>query len=274
MKKTVIYFLTIFLLLVLFIYKFNNNDENFIPVLMYHNVDENIDFKKITYSMKADRFEKHMRILKKKGYNTITTTELNEYIYENKPLPKKSILLTFDDAKTNNYHYVYPLLKELDMKGTIFCIAHTANDHKDEEYMNWDMLKEIYDSSVMDIQSHTYDFHHKVDKTPALFIKKYKESNKDYKDRVLNDFKVSKELIEENIGTEVVALAYPYGNYSSEIDELAKEAGYKQTYTTDIGVMKKSDSPYLIKRLNVDGLCSDKRLILEIKFLELLARFS
>lgn len=272
--KRIYIFIFITILLVLFIYRFSKNDDTFIPVLMYHNVDENIDFKKITYSIKSEKFEKHMRILKKKGYNTITTTELNDHIYENKPLPKKPILLTFDDGKTNNYQYVYPLLKDLGMKGTIFCIVHTAQDHENEEYMDWKKLREMHDASIMDIQSHTYDLHHKVDKTPAIFTKKYKENNSDYKDRVINDFKISKELIEKNIGNKVVALAYPYGKYNSEVEELAKEIGYKQTFTTDIGLMRRSDSPYLIKRLNVDGLCSDKRLIIEIKLLELLARLS
>ena len=51
----------------------------------------------------------------------------------------------------------------------------------------------------------------------------------------------------------------------------AKEAGYKHTYTTNLGSMKKSDSPYLIKRINVDGLCSEKRLLIEIEFFKLLA---
>lgn len=273
-KKFALFILTIisiFSMFSIFNYKQNKRDDTFIPVLMYHNLDINPKFKKITYTIKPKRFEKHMKALKKNGYNTITATELNDYIYNNKELPKKPILLTFDDGKTNNYEYAYPILKKLDMKGTMFAIAHTAEENKNKEYLDWNRLKEMHDEGVMDIQSHTYNLHYKIDNKPMIFNKLDSESEEDYEKRILNDFKLSKELIEKNIGNKIVSLAYPFGGYNKNIEEIAKQAGYDQIYTTDIGVMKKSDSPYSIKRINIDGLCSANRLLIEIKLLKILS---
>lgn len=272
-KKISIFILIIistFSLFSIFKYKQNEKNDIFIPVLMYHNLDQNPDFKKITYTIKPHLFEKHMKALKKSGYSTITATELNDYIYNNATLPRNPILLTFDDGKTNNYEYVYPVLKNLDMKGTMFAIVHKADRHRDEEYLDWNRLKEMNDSGVIDIQSHTYNLHYKIDNKPMIFNKTAKESDEDYKKRILADFKLSKKLIEKNIGNKVVSLAYPYGGYNEDIEKISKQAGYKQTYTTDVGVMKKSDSPYSIKRINIDGLCSEKRLIIEIELLKIL----
>lgn len=274
-KKPLIFFLTIISLFSIVTFsvfrKYNANQESdiFVPVLMYHNLDLNPKFKKITYTIKPELFEKHMIALKKQGYSTITITELNDFFYNDKPLPKKPILITFDDGKTNNYHYAYPILKKLNMKGNMFVIAHTNEDHKNEEYLDWYKLKQMYDDSVMDIQSHTYDLHHKVNNTPAILKKNNEESEEDYEKRIFKDLVLSKELIEKNIGNQVSSLAYPYGGYNSDIELIAKQAGYKQTYTTDIGIMKKSDSPYLIKRINIDGLCSKRRLLLEIWLLKI-----
>lgn len=268
-KKIFISLLIIVSLGVSLTYRENDKKDNFIPSLMYHNLDESPDPKKITYTMKPDRFEKHMLALKKDGYTTITTLELDDYIYRNKPLPKKPILITLDDGKTNNYTYAYPILKKLEMKATMFAIVHTTQDHKDEDYLDWERLKEMQDSSFIDIQSHTYDLHHKFNKQALIFNKGKVEDEKVYKQRILDDLVLSKNLIEKNLGTQVNALAYPYGEYNKETEKLAKLAGYTQTYTTDLGVMKKSDSPYLIKRINVDGLCSEKRLLAEIKILKI-----
>lgn len=269
-KKSLLVILSIVLIFVIYKYKQNENRDIFIPVLMYHNIDTNPDFKKITYTMKPARFEKHMIALKKSGYNTITATELNEYISNNIDLPKKPILLTFDDGKTNNYEYAYPVLKRLDMKATMFAIVHTAEDNKNKAYLDWDRLKEMHDEGVMDIQSHTYDLHHKSDDRPVIFKEIEEQSEDDYKDRILNDFNLSRELIEKNLGNRAIALAYPYGEYNDYVEDLAKQAGYEQTYTTDLGVMKRSDSPYLIKRINIDGLCSERRLLIEIDLFKLL----
>ncbi|AFS78754.1 polysaccharide deacetylase [Gottschalkia acidurici 9a] len=266
-------FIVIFALLLAFItYKYKQNKKNdiYIPVLMYHNIEPNPEFKKITYTIKPELFESHMKALKEKGYNTITVTELNDFIKNKKELPKKPILITLDDGKTNNYEYAYPVLKKLNMKGNMFVITHTAEEHKNEQYLDWNRLKEMYDSGVMDIQGHTYNLHHKIDNDPVIFNKLYRESEDEYKERILNDFKLSKQLIEDNIGNKVISLAYPYGEYDDEIEEIAKQAGYQQTYSTDTGIMSKKDSPYLVKRINIDGLCSTRRLIFEIEALKIL----
>lgn len=269
--KSFLFIFSITSIFAIYKYKQNENQDIFIPVLMYHNLDTNPDFKKITYTIKPDRFEKHMIALKRSGYNTITATQLNEYIYNNKALPKKPILITFDDGKANNYEYAYPMLKKMNMKATMFAIVHTAEDNKNKEYLDWDKLKEMHDDGVIDIQSHTYNLHHKIEGRPVIFKATDDKSEDDYKERILSDFRISKELIEKNIGNKVISIAYPYGEYDNCVEELARQAGYKQTYTTNIGVMKKTDSPYLIKRINIDGLCSERRLLLEIILFKILS---
>ena len=249
-------------------YKTNEKNDIFIPVLMYHNLNPRPDFKKITYTIKPEMFSQHMNTLKNSGYNTITISELNEFLSNNVPLPKKPIIITFDDGKTNNYDFAYPILKDLDMKGNIFVIVHAIEDDKNKEYLDWTRLKEMHDESVMDIQSHTYDLHHKIDNKSVIFKHMDGESKEDYQDKIMKDFRLSKQLIEMNVGNKVIALAYPYGGCDKDIDEIAKQSGYLQLYTTNTGMMKKSNSPCSIKRLNVDGLCSKNRLLFEIFLLK------
>ncbi|KNF10164.1 polysaccharide deacetylase [Gottschalkia purinilytica] len=253
-----------------FKYREKNKEGQYIPVLMYHNVLPNPDKAKINYSMKPELFEKHMRILKERGYNTVTVTELYDYFYNKRSLPSNPILITLDDGKMNNYDYAYPIFKKLNMKGSMFVIGHTLKEKGNGEYLTWDKIREMNKSGLIDIQSHTFDLHHLIDREYAIFHKNPNENDEDYRKRIIEDFKSSKKLIENNTKKEVVGLAYPYGKYNENIEKMAKAAGYKLTFSTKLGVLDKQGSPYSINRINIDGRCSTTRLLIEIKFFKIL----
>ena len=42
-------------------------------------------------------------------------------------LPDKPIVITFDDGYVDNYTYALPILKEYNMKATLFMISDAAN---------------------------------------------------------------------------------------------------------------------------------------------------
>ena len=94
-----------------------------ISVLMYHHVLENDG----TIAISQKNFEAQMKMLAKGGYTTITPDELLAYKQGKITLPKKSVLITFDDGWRNNYIYAYPILKKYGLKATIFLITSWMN---------------------------------------------------------------------------------------------------------------------------------------------------
>ena len=66
-----------------------------LPVLMYHNISDGFcDGLNIS----ADKLELQLMYLKEKGYQTITLKQLSELGRNGGRLPKKTVILTFDDA--------------------------------------------------------------------------------------------------------------------------------------------------------------------------------
>src|SRR3989344_7467110 len=72
-----------------------------VPIMMYHNVNYS---KQLTgYNANPQNFEKHMQFLKQHGYKVISLEQLVNIIKEKKPLPRKSVVITFDDGYQDNY---------------------------------------------------------------------------------------------------------------------------------------------------------------------------
>ena len=88
-----------------------------IPILMYHSIayEKGNDAR-----IPIEKFREQMKFLKDNGYNTLTLTELSDLFTKNIPVPKKSVVLTFDDGYVDNYTNALPILKEFGIKATVF----------------------------------------------------------------------------------------------------------------------------------------------------------
>jgi peptidoglycan/xylan/chitin deacetylase (PgdA/CDA1 family) len=61
----------------------------------------------------------------------------------------------------------------------------------------------------------------------------------------------SRETIRRETTATVDALAYPNGDYDDETAALAREAGFRLAFTTSRGVIRATDDPYTLKRVNI-----------------------
>lgn len=210
------------------------NENVGVPVLYYHSVDPS-ERNEVTIS--PEHLKEQLEYIKSQGYVTLTMTELMNYILDNKEIPEKSIVITFDDGYMDNYNNAYPILKELDMKATIFVIANGIDDGY---YLSSEQLKEMCDNGI-DIVSHTFSH-------PYLTDLSYDEQLKEFKD--------SKEKIEGITGKDVFAIAYPFGYLNDDSVKAAKEAGYKLAFTTDRGYADRDDDPLKLNRIYVSSYYS------------------
>ena len=211
------------------------NEDIGIPVLYYHSVlpdSEVATPNEVTIS--PEKLRKELMLVQELGYTTLTMSEFTDYINNNKPIPEKSILITFDDGYTDNYAHAFPILKELNMKATIFMIASQVDSGY---YMSAAQLREMSDYGI-DIESHT-DNHVYLDTLSY--------------DQQLKELKDSKEKLEKILGKEVTSIAYPYGNYNEDTKKAAIAAGYTFGFTTNKGLAKRINNKVELNRIYVSS---------------------
>lgn len=234
------------------------NKEIQIPIIMYHNFIKDNDTKNVdTASMKESDFIEQIKYLKQNGYTSITFGDLVKCKKGIKRLPKKPVLITADDGYLSNYEFMYKILKEHDMKGTIFLIGKRLDeDSLNAKYpkINWNQAREMYKSGVIDFQSHTYDSHDIGDSMKGEFSQPLiGETKKEYENRIDKDIKMSINQIKRELGYTPIALAYPFGHYSEISEKVIKENGIKISLTTEPGIETIEGSMYLLKRITASG---------------------
>ena len=254
--------ISVFVILILLggwgVHKFNivpvsnrASDTRDIPVLMYHSIDDT----KGPYSVTAEKFKSDMDGLLKAGYTPVSYDEVVSFVHGDGSLPKKPVLITFDDGYKNNYEVVYPIVKEKNIKTGIFTIGSFI-EYGDNAF-TLDMAKEMEKSGLVGIGSHTYDLH-RFDKKKRIGVTRMKtESVRQWEYLLRNDLATVINLTKKTVGKAPVAFAYPYGYFNAECEAVIRDMGYLLTVTSEpgIGSVTKGDkeSSYLLPRICMDG---------------------
>lgn len=215
-----------------------------IPILMYHQfVKEKKDTKIETY-VTAKQFEKHLKILKFLGYETITFRDLNKIGLENR-FHKKYIIITVDDGYKNNCEIMFPLLKKYNMKAVIYLVSDLkynkwdVDKYSEEklELMNDCEIKEMINSGLIEFGGHT--MHH-----VSFYETNLLETEK--------EIKMNKEKLEKKYNIKLTSFAYPYGHITEESKKIVKECGYTFAVSTDTGTGIIENDLYDIRRTAID----------------------
>ena len=217
-----------------------------VPILCYHSVVEDPALAS-AYAITAEAFEAQIRALSEAGYVGVTTEELIAYVYEGAPLPDKPVLITFDDGYLDNYTLAYPILQKYNMKATIFAVGSTFGstyykdtDHAMTPHFGAEEAREMAQSGLISIQSHTYDFHQwapyeESEPVRSNILPLEGEDEWEYADLVAQDFQKSRALLEEATGQAVEALAFPGGEHCELAEAVLRLEGVKLTVTTQAG---------------------------------------
>ncbi len=246
------------------IYLNNLMSQKKVPILMYHDIDDN---SLSDYSISTQLFEQQIKELYDSGYTGVSFDEMIDYVYNEKELPEKPICITFDDGYLSNYELAYPILKKYNMKATIFIIGSSmgTDKYKDTEYkiiphFSYEKAKEMIDSGLIFIQSHTYDMHQnaKYENTEYArqnFSRFDNETDEEYANYIIKDFKKMKECFKNNLKQDIIVVSYPNGVYNEISEKTLKSLGVKVTLTTDKGsnILAKQipETLYLMKRYTI-----------------------
>jgi len=200
-----------------------------VPIFMYHTSMEETPAGNLgELYVKPSEFEKQLQYLNYNGYTTCTFDD-----YENLVNIKNPVMLTFDDGYKAIYTEIYPLLKQYNCKITIFMIKNHIGSELSEQEM-----KEMSDSGLVKFESHTVS-HPSLVKTSSNLT------------TLDNELKNSKAAIEVITGKNVLAIAYPNGEYNEKVKEYSAKY-YKYGLRKDGGMNNTSIDSYELKRIRVN----------------------
>ncbi|QTM99194.1 polysaccharide deacetylase family protein [Sediminibacillus dalangtanensis] len=222
-----------------------------VTVLMYHRIleegeiDPSIHYDKHgqlydTIVLKS-AFEEQMQFLHDHDYTTLTVKEFLLFMQGKIEVPRKSVLLTFDDGFKDNFIEAYPIMKKYQFTAANFLVTGFVSKREDKfssskhQYFSLSDVGKSCD--VFDFQSHTYNFHQRNKQGTA-----YLESKAP--DEIRDDLSVSL----TNLSGRNRSIAYPYGAYNQNTIDVVKELGFELAFTVEYNDARPGMALYEIPR--------------------------
>lgn len=243
----------------------------YIPILMYHHFEKEIQSHgRSGATITTDKFREDMEYLSENGYTALLPQDLKAITEGKMKIPEKPIIITFDDGYESAYTIAYPILEETGMKATVFIIGIGIEEPRKKEIkkLNWEQMSEMYESGIFDIQSHSYNLHNRELKGKFMryelngIQKGLIESKAQYELRVETDIAKSIELIEKNVGNDVICFSYPYGVYEELGKAILERNGVMFGFGTRYGSGDFKGNLYHLSRFSV-GMGTDLGSLLE-----------
>ena len=89
-------------------------------------------------------------------------------------------------------------------------------------YMNWDQIRELHKSEIVEIGNHSHSHEYLVEESPEV---------------IKADILKSIKIFEDKLGKNSVFFSYPFGEYSSTFKKIIKELGFKYAFGQHSGVI-------------------------------------
>ncbi len=211
----------------------------------------------------------------KKNYNVIS---LNDFILalqrrQKQKIPKKALIITFDDGHKGNYRLL-PYIQKYSIPITIFLCAGIVGTNRhywftlEHSKYTSDELKKIPTKNKHEIlRDYYFEIRKEFNERQALSYEEIMEmkgtvnfqshtmfhpilpmcDEQEAKDEIFE----SKKILESKFGLAINAIAYPNGDYSDRDIELCKKAGYECGITIDYGFNTLNSDIFRLKRLSV-----------------------
>src|SRR5215831_193921 len=187
-----------------------------VPVLVYHNLSAQ---DKGRLSLAARTFEAQIRQLHDDGFQAISLVDFVAFTAGRRQLPRKSVLLTFDDGYKSFVQFARPTLKDYAYGATLFVYSDFIGAGS---ALSWQDLRTLSEQGF-DVQAHS--------KTHTNLRRKEGESEAAYAKRIEAELAFPLSLYKKNLPRPVDALAYPYGETDDELIPFVARYGYAVAFT-------------------------------------------
>ena len=208
-----------------------------VPILMYHRIapfSPRLPAITNALSVPPAEFVAEMRWLHRAGFHALSQAQLFAALEHGAPLPRRPVLITFDDGYRDVLWNAGPVLHRLHMPATAYVITSRMSG-PDSSFLTWDQLG-VLEKLGFDIGSHTVDHLELPFISRALAREQLVESRR---------------ALEQHLGHPVQWFSYPAGAENAAVLPLVRRAGYVLAVTTHPGELQSARHPFELRRYEV-----------------------
>lgn len=200
----------------------------------------------------VERLVAHFNWLRDNGYTPVSFKQIEDARAGKTELPSKPVLLTFDDGYISFYTKIYPLLKAYNYPAVFALVTSWLEQPEGSmivygkkklprsAFITWAQMREMMQSGLIEVASHTHDLHHSVTGNPygsqfAAMFPAYEngryETKAEYEKRIRDDLQKSVDIIAKRTGVRPNVLVWPYGQFSQKAQAIARSVGLINDFT-------------------------------------------
>jgi len=255
-------------------------------VLSYHEVADRAEAAVPDYAVTPTAFVRQMDWLRNHGFHFVSVGDILAAREGGPALPPKAVLVTFDDGYQSLYVNAWPVLKLFRIPAVINVVGSWLEQKETVDFdgkllprakfMSWKALRELSESGLVEIGSHSFDLHRGIPGNPQgnlqpagttrrwVVEEKRHEDEASYRRRIQADLERASAIIRQHVGKAPRVIAWPYGRYNTTLRELATKVGMRVGLTLDDGANTRDTPLWGLRRLLVESAMAPWELAHEI----------
>jgi peptidoglycan/xylan/chitin deacetylase (PgdA/CDA1 family) len=185
-----------------------------------------------------------LKLLNSWGFTPITFKDYTLAMNGELPLPKRPVILTFENGYRETYRLAFPLLKEFGMNAVVFALGdRTITTDEWDRYLGLYPEQLVPDDELVEMHEGGFEIGSQSLTHPDLTTLTDQAA--------WNEVALSKEVLESLIGTTVTSFSYPFGSIDKRTKEMVIDAGYKFGCGTDTRSIHVGINSFAIRRIAI-----------------------
>jgi len=224
-----------------------------LEILVYHEIRDGAQGPADgPTAISLSRFASQMRYLHERGYATLSTAEVVDFIKGVGALPAaKAVAIHFDDG-WKSAQLALPVLERYRFKATFWIFPGAGIGWP---YMDWAEVSAIARNPRFEVLSHTMTHPWKDGDTLLDWL--HGRTPGKGVEQARWELAESRRVLEQKLRHPVHYLAWPRGLYDDTLIRLATDAGYAGLFTIDDGFNERNGDVLRIRRTMINGACDD-----------------
>lgn len=211
--------------------------------LLYHHVGQAIPGAYRDLTVSPAEFEGQIRWLARHGYNGIRPADWLAWQKSGVELPRKPVLITFDDAYSDIAEHALPVLRRYGFGAAVFAVTARMGESSDwDKSMGYPTLPLMSGAQIRYWADQGIEFGSHSRTHPNL--------TQLSRDALRGEMVRSREELEALLGRPVIAFAYPFGAWDDAAHEMARSS-FNLAFGAASGFNCRDTDAHLLRRIVV-----------------------